>query len=159
LLELLITITIYFIFWHMMLHASIAWGLKLWSCLGYTFNQTWLYDFFSIRLICIIQNVRFLPLYRSNEKVLKNLVFKLIPSLTFADLPFWKLSCPVKWRRPDIRELISECSDTNIDFMLRSLTINNYNEWKTNVFCLHGPLPLPSKEVGHFNCCFFHFYS
>ncbi len=35
-------------------------------------------------------------LYRSTEIVPKTLVPEIIPSLTFADLPFWELGWPVK---------------------------------------------------------------
>jgi hypothetical protein len=34
--------------------------------------------------------------YRSTEVVSKNLVSEIIPSWTFAALPFWELSWPVK---------------------------------------------------------------
>jgi hypothetical protein len=59
------------------------------------------------------------------KTVAKNLASEIIPSLTFAALPFWELVWPIKRRRPDLRELISECIAADIDFLLEVQPINN----------------------------------
>ncbi len=58
----------------------------------------------------------------------------MIPSLTFAELTFWVLGWLVKRWTLDLRELISECSATSIDFCLRSWNNKQYNELKTILF-------------------------
>jgi hypothetical protein len=56
-------------------------------------------------------------MFGSIEIVPKNLVSEIIPFLTFAALPLWQLGCHVKWKRPDVRELITKCIVPDIDFL------------------------------------------
>ncbi len=67
--------------------------------------------------------------------------------MTYADQLFLQLGWSVKCKRPDLRELISECSAANIDFLLW----NGNNKLKPKCFPLHDPPPLPTKEAGYFN--------
>ncbi len=63
--------------------------------------------------------------YQSTEIAPKNLIAEMIPSQTIA-LPFWELDWPVKWKRTDLGEMISECSVANIDTIEEFKGIKNF---------------------------------
>ncbi len=68
-------------------------------------------------------------MYQSSEEVPKKISTEIMLSLTFPK-PFWQLDWPVKWKRPDLRELISDCSAANTVILLRSWNNKQYYSLK-----------------------------
>ncbi len=73
-----------------------------------------------------------------NEIVSRNKVYNSIFDFCWSTV-FAIVKWPIKWRRSDLRELISYCSMANLDFLLRFWNNKQYNELKTECFLLHDP--------------------